>query len=194
MTEGPDREALARRILIALTNVPDECAHERHGIPGCVHCDVDAVLALLPTPPAPGAVTEADYQGAEDPFADPPAPGDREGLRAEVERLRTYHVRVPEMNGTFLRRDDVIAALAARDTDQGARDALAEVRALHRQQGEFCEWDGFIWPCETIRALRAALARAGADATPASDRDTPEAEPGEHPFHSRPLRPDEDFR
>jgi hypothetical protein len=122
-TEGPDREALARRILIALTNVPDECAHERHGIPGCVHCDVDAVLALLPTPPAPGDWTREQQHDAECgndgcPGYDfhrtrRPAPGGGEGLRAEVERLRTYHVRVPEMNGTFLRlRSDRLAVRA----------------------------------------------------------------------------------
>jgi hypothetical protein len=278
-SQGPDREALARRILIALTNVPDECAHERHGIPGCVHCDVDAVLALLPTPsapgdepvfarmptsvrryvmrpmteaeeatedasgpweypPAPGDVTEADYRGAEDPFADPPAPGDPndpdpepytgwqllhdgygnlaavppapgggEGLRAAAEkRLLHGHndtcdmamdkAAGPSFQGYACTcgHDDLTAALAARDTDQGAGDALAEaakhmLRTVEGRAWRMTPYDsdtetrcsslvgpdepcGECIPCWTYNvtkaaaALRAALARA----TPEEDR------------------------
>jgi hypothetical protein len=107
--EGPDREALVKAAADAYRDqawamvVP----HLRWG--GVV----DAVLALLPTPPAPG-----DGEGLR---ADPV-----ETLCAEWEHLAASG-RAPSWSvpASLLR-----AALAARDTDQGARDALAEVRVL----------------------------------------------------------------
>jgi hypothetical protein len=94
--EGPDREALdylrgranAWQRMVGAAEPRIEQSYGR-------------LLALLPTPPAPG---------------------DREGLRAEVERI------VDEALGeglTLVRVADLAAALAARDTDQGAGEALA---------------------------------------------------------------------
>lgn len=34
--------------------------------------------------------------------------------------------------------------------------AVEAVRLIHRQDGEFCVHDGFVWPCKTVRALRDA--------------------------------------
>jgi hypothetical protein len=150
----------------------------------------DAVLSLLPTPPAPG--------------------GEDTDLRAEVERLLE---RVAASKDETLSRGWVAgslrAVLAARgDADQGARcscgnrfdgdnlcmvsacqwegikdehrgdadrgagEALAEVRALHGKsfadtsdeawdRNPVCSHSGHAWPCATYRA---ALARDTAEA------------------------------
>jgi hypothetical protein len=205
--EGPDREALVQ----VITDAAWEAVRREANGPEIAYFILAAVeqngwrLALLPTPPAPGDERqraydegrwcgECRYGVVEDPPCCTPAPGGGEGLRAEVERLRTYHVRVPEMNGTFLRRDDVLAALAARDTDQGAGDALAEaakhmLRTVEGRAWRMTPYDsdtetrcsslvgpdepcGECIPCWTYNvtkaaaALRAALARA----TPEEDR------------------------
>jgi hypothetical protein len=95
--EGPDREALAAAI------------NDVYGIGGSrnAYQAADAVLALLPTPPAPG---------------------EGEGLRAEVERALGAHTfgiqrdewRTDGHNGCrdVIEVAHIKAALAARDTDQ----------------------------------------------------------------------------
>jgi hypothetical protein len=150
--EGPDREALVERLLRSRLSMGFHTDRWNDEDWQRKFWNEALDLALLPTPPAPGdgeglrAEVERLWTDLPDrcpcnyasggPEQECPEHGDvrlyaeqvrrltaalaardtsGEGLRAEVERLRTYHVRVPEMNGTFLRRDDVIAALAARD-------------------------------------------------------------------------------
>jgi hypothetical protein len=256
--EGPDREALAEYLAsmdragggIYTADFRDGFRHalamlaaqesggEREPVREAAREALARQAALLPTPPAPGAVTEADYQGAEDPFADPPAPGDPndpdpepytgwqllhdgygnlaavppapgggEGLRAAAEkRLLHGHndtcdmamdkAAGPSFQGYACTcgHDDLTAALAARDTDQGAGDALAEaakhmLRTVEGRAWRMTPYDsdtetrcsslvgpdepcGECIPCWTYNvtkaaaALRAALARA----TPEADQ------------------------
>jgi hypothetical protein len=106
--EGPDREAIPC------------CRHceghppHRHSV-WCVTCN------LLPTPPAPG--DHDPDECARHRVCYSPAPGDREGLRAEVEAEAALLVEIAEglpdepanrLFGMSLR----LAALAARDTDR----------------------------------------------------------------------------
>jgi hypothetical protein len=139
--EGPDRDALVAAMIDAAERRDDETTPFYEAL-------ADAVLALLPTPPAPAegpdrealrdflrlSMSEANVQHALALLPTPPAPGGGEGLRADpVETLcaEWEHLaasgRAPSWSvpASLLR-----AALAARDTDQGARDALAEVRVL----------------------------------------------------------------
>jgi hypothetical protein len=91
--EGPDREALRERIAGALhyrtCHADDSEDHD-----DCLIA-ADAVLALLPTPPAPGGPLVSDEELATRdwtpclPGEDEAAPGDGEGLRAEVENAVT---------------------------------------------------------------------------------------------------------
>jgi hypothetical protein len=156
-TEGPDREALRQQIVAqahyVLTSPVSPYRRPEERI-------ADAVLALLPTPPAPGGEeTREDYwkrrfheeADAHDRTATDliaarrglSAPGGGEGLRAtdlraEVDVLARVLMAAwekaegkpvnPSYVATFA--DMARAALAARDTDQGARDALAEVERL----------------------------------------------------------------
>jgi hypothetical protein len=149
--EGPDREALradftagrpAADLLaeVLLIHRPDWEAVCR----GCSGgerwpCDTytlaEAAAALLPTPPAPPLhVTQADI-GHSTRMAiahtTPPAPGDREGLRAEREQfIRSAAINVgqdimaADVRFLFDQLDHARAALAARDTDQGAGAAV----------------------------------------------------------------------
>jgi hypothetical protein len=226
--EGPDREALradftagrpAADLLaeVLLIHRPDWEAVCR----GCSGgerwpCDTytlaEAAAALLPTPPAPPLhVTQADI-GHSTRMAiahtTPPAPGDREGLRAEVEAEAALLVEIAEglpdepanrLFGMSLRlaalaardtdrwcnrdrtcdlhcdpatevRPDPECPVHARDTDQGARDALAAVEGLaltwqHLEDEARDEGTaGTLTYIGAARALRAALARATPEA------------------------------
>jgi hypothetical protein len=189
--EGPDREALASVIGHALkASILFDRGNEAHrlDIAGIV---ADAVLALLPTPPAPG--DHDPDECARHRVCYTPAPGDGEGLRAEVERLRAIRDAVmecPDDQRRELYRADLIAgqhiaraviaeaeverlraALATRDTDQGAGE-LAEVRALaedetrHHLRWRTSVEEGGADLFVRLDDLRAALTRA----TPEADR------------------------
>jgi hypothetical protein len=207
--EGPDREALLR----ALDEV--ECPHVSLSW-SCRACAADAVLALLPTPPAPGddqpcaecgveefrhgtvdgcsgfrplptpqtattgqgASSEASRGAAAAPASaapsslpTPPAPGDGEELRAEREHfVRAAAVNVgqdimaADVRFLFDRLDEARAALAARDTDQGAGEALAEVERLVAKPWALRDQRGQTVMAVPIHDLRAALARATPEA------------------------------
>jgi branched-subunit amino acid aminotransferase/4-amino-4-deoxychorismate lyase len=143
-------------------------------------------MSDLPTPPAPGDRTGNGFDVAARALGFP-APGGREGLRAEdgtdpvaqdvarrlraeMERLResrdrwkaAHDARCDEVREAYEEGKRDGAALAARDTDQGARDALAEVRALADEALEMnspphATNSEVVWLVESIRA---ALARA----------------------------------
>jgi hypothetical protein len=124
--EGPDREALAAldRLFDQAINTCHDDEQEK------VRADRDAVLALLPTPPAPGGDTADRALAAEltkaweriaflERMLRAAALGGGEGLRAEVERLiHEADTRPSNYLAGMIRVDDLRAALAARDTDQ----------------------------------------------------------------------------
>jgi hypothetical protein len=134
-------------------------------------------------PPAPGdqpcaeCGVEENRHGTVDGcsgFRPLPAPGDGEGLRAEREHfVRAAAVNVgqdimaADVRFLFDRLDEARAALAARDTDQGAGEALAEVERLVAKPWALRDQRGQTVMAVPIHDLRTALARA-----------TPEA--GEH--------------
>jgi hypothetical protein len=221
--EGPDREAL-EAVLIAHQRYDNGggciCGWSVLGASHAAH-QADAVLALLPTPPAPGCPSgrcehRADahtthpaglclirgcpcptppapggplgsivdefrhgYRCEDHPDTDwphdgcggagipAPAPGDGEGLRAEVERLRKRGDLWKQMAQDMERSRD--AALAARDTDQGAREALAEVERLVAKPWALRDQRGQTVMAVPIHDLRAALARA----TPEAEEEKP---------------------
>jgi hypothetical protein len=199
-TEGPDREALRQQIVAqahyVLTSPVSPYRRPEERI-------ADAVLALLPTPPAPGGEeTREDYwkrrfheeADAHDRTATDliaarrglSAPGGGEGLRAtdlraEVDVLARVLMAAwekaegkpvnPSYVATFA--DMARAALAARDTDQGARDALAEVERL---RDDMASTPTIITVSRehVVRRLTAALAA----------RDTDQGAVPKNPFHS----------
>jgi hypothetical protein len=116
--EGPDREALGpiHRFLTgrhhALPTPPAPGVHP--ACPTCASAGCSACRA--PTPPAPGDEPERCARHGMVDCACERAPGDGEGLRAEVERLCG-----DDYFGAFVAVEDLRAALAARDTDQEQR-------------------------------------------------------------------------
>jgi hypothetical protein len=139
--EGPDREALAEYLAsmdragggIYTADFRDGFRHalamlaaqesggEREPVREAAREALARQAALLPTPPAPGGEPERCARHGMVDCACERAPGDGEGLRAEVERLRD---KWDAMTVVGLIRHEVVvaldAALAARDTDQGA--------------------------------------------------------------------------
>jgi hypothetical protein len=126
--EGPDREALAA--LVNRWQIRANASDDRRVAYMLRFCADELTDALLPTPPAPGVwhgevrnKSMPTYGGCScgKPWPCPDAPGGGEGLRAEVERLRD---KWDAMTVVGLIRHEVVvaldAALAARDTDQGA--------------------------------------------------------------------------
>jgi hypothetical protein len=182
--EGPDREALRDLIRDELAHWPIGSGYYSTTVGTDEARDMaDAVLALLPTPPAPGLICRHGKTGEFGHFCDEwhlptrPAPGDREGdplavdddtlpcdecgadvtqdcrddcptlnppevvaARAVIDSLagdaEGLRAEGPPGNATWRQqaefwkqsaaewRAKYRAALAARDTDQGARDAL----------------------------------------------------------------------
>jgi hypothetical protein len=153
------------------------------GIDGPIHRFLTGRHHDKPTPPAPGdqpcaeCGVEENRHGTVDGcsgFRPLPAPGDGEGLRAEREHfVRAAAVNVgqdimaADVRFLFDRLDEARAALAARDTDQGAGEALAEVERLVAKPWALRDQRGQTVMAVPIHDLRTALARA-----------TPEA--GEH--------------
>jgi hypothetical protein len=112
--EGPDREALRERLRRALQQawMDSTGPWDKPPAPSRFAEQADAVLALLPTMPASGG---------------------GEGLRAEVERLIEKPWALRDQRGQTVMAVPVrdlamalhrTAALAARDTDQGAGAAV----------------------------------------------------------------------
>jgi hypothetical protein len=142
--EGPDREALRDFLRLsmseanvqhALALLPTPPAPADYDHPGT---DWEKTTAAFPTPPAPGDHNPDEC--ARHRVCYSPAPGDGEGLRAEVEGLCAevdgWHVYESRDTGDVFLADavrefvaDLRAALAARDTDQGARDATDDEAA-----------------------------------------------------------------